>query len=242
MIFVPLPLFVTFVLVFVLARMLITRDMTLRTHQLMAGLIALYTLQSLLSCLRWGYEIEGAATWVALLAPCLPAVAYLAYLSLAQTLSLAQLWPLGVIIANWAALLVYPPSADPLIMITYLGFGTLLLLRASRGGEAVAHSAVNDVAATLMAMRLTAVVLIASGLTDIYLIVDFIRNEGQNAGLVVTFVHTGFVLLVGLCAALGRSTPAENTTSDPLPAMGPTQEDGEIIARPVVRDREPAQG
>jgi hypothetical protein len=80
MLFVPLPLFATFALCLVLIRLCVTRDMTRTAHRLFALVVALYAVQSLLLCLRWGYQIEAVAPLIAMLAPCLPVFAYLAYL------------------------------------------------------------------------------------------------------------------------------------------------------------------
>jgi len=57
MISVPLPLFATLILAYVLVHMLRTRDMGLRSNQLFSALTGLYALQSLLLSLRWGYGI-----------------------------------------------------------------------------------------------------------------------------------------------------------------------------------------
>jgi len=57
MISVPLPLFATLILAYVLVHMLRTRDVGLRSNQLFSALTGLYALQSLLLSLRWGYGI-----------------------------------------------------------------------------------------------------------------------------------------------------------------------------------------
>lgn len=61
MIFVPLPLFATLILAYILIHMLRTREMELRSNQLFAALTGLYALRSLLLSLRWGYGAKDAA-------------------------------------------------------------------------------------------------------------------------------------------------------------------------------------
>ncbi|MEM8978273.1 MAG: helix-turn-helix domain-containing protein [Pseudomonadota bacterium] len=233
MLFVPLPLLATFVLVFLLGRFVHLRDMSLRAHQFFALLLALYAVQSLLVSLRWGYEIGWAAFYIALLAPVLPVCAYLAYGALSGQGSKWHLWPLGVVALNWIAFLTVPALADPLILLTYLGFGGLMVKESLNGSDQLPLSPISAAPEIIGAMRLTGVALIASALTDIYLIVDFIRNEGQSSGLVVTFMQTGFILAIGACAILGQSDAQSEASSpqEPNLPVPPSEADEDIVAR-----------
>lgn len=232
MLFVPLSLFATLFLALLLCRILATRDLTLRAHQLFAGLIALYAVQSLLVSLRWGYGIEGIATYLILLAPVLPAVAYLSYAALAGRLTGKRLWPLGVIALNWLAFAVLPGLPDPLILITYLGFGFLLLRLWWMGADSLVLSPINDTREIRFAMCLTGTALVLSGLTDIYLIIDFIQNDGRNAGLILTFVQTTFVIVIGVCASFGRTDDlTEPEEKGVTLAPQATEQDSEIVTR-----------
>ena len=231
MIFVPLPLFAVFLLIAVLVRFLSARDMSVRSHQLFAFLIALYTLQSLMQTLRWGYELEAAASVTAFCAPVLPILAFLSYRTLRTDLRANDLWLLVIVLANWLALIVYPTAADLLIILTYFGFGILLLASARKGSVQLARSPLGNVREISLAMGVTGVALIASALTDIYAIVDFIRNEGRQIGLIVTFVQTTFALLIGVSAMFGRVSTAIGPSSDEASAQPnqATLEDSEIV-------------
>ncbi|WP_371170668.1 helix-turn-helix domain-containing protein [Aliiroseovarius sp. 2305UL8-7] len=232
MLFVPLPLFATLFLVLLLCRIVLTRDMKLRAHQLFAGLVALYAVQSLLVTLRWGYEIEGVAPYLILLAPVLPAVAYFSYAALAGRQTGRKLWPLVVVAMNWVAFAALPFIPDPLILMTYLGFGMLLLGLWWKGTDALSLSPINDTREIRFAMCLTGMALVASGLTDIFLIFDFIRNEGRNAGLVLTFVQTVFILAIGLAASFGRAATVSEPEEVNVPARpAPSEHDSDIVGR-----------
>jgi AraC-like DNA-binding protein len=233
MLFVPLPLFATFTLVVLLGRLVVLRDMSMRAHQLFAALMGLYALQSLLTSLRWGYDIGWAAVCMALLAPVLPVCAYFAYGALTGGRSARNIWPLGVIALNWAAFLTVPVLADPLILLTYLIFGGLLLWQSWKGPDSLPLSPIGAGQDIVVAMTLTGLALIASGLTDIYLIVDFIRTDGRNSGLVVTFVQTGFILMIGIAAILGRSTSQPEDEPEVIPEnpATPSNTENEIVAR-----------
>lgn len=230
MIFVPLPIFTVLFLVFVMVRFAETRDMALRPHQLLLALIAAYTVQSLLLTLRWGYGFAEAARAAALMAPVLPVLAYFAYASLRYPLRGFRLLPLLVVPVIWGALFLSPDLADPMILLCYLGFGSALSVMAWKGTDSLAASPLQTVQDIVWGTWLTAGTLFASGLTDIYVIYDFVQNDGRNIGLVVTIVQTLFVLVIGVSAYLGRSTamslsePAQET-----PAA--TSEDQDVLDR-----------
>lgn len=232
MLFVPLPLFATLCLVFVLIQMGTTRDMGVRANQLFGGLVALYALQSLLLCLRWGYGVDGVGLWIAMLAPVLPVCAYFAYLSLINRLSLSMMWPLGIVVLNWAVLLVLPDVADPVILLTYLGFGIAILRRARVGGDRLALVRIGQTDGALRAMVITGAALICSALADSYVIFDFIRTGGQNVGMAITLLQSAFLLCIGLAAITGHSGAVDEVgeaQSTGAPIV--TQEDDEIITR-----------
>lgn len=232
MLFVPLTLFATLTLSVLLVRFVQSRDMRIRAHQLFAGLLGLYALQSLLISLRWGYEQQGVAFYITLLAPVLPACAYLAYRALSGRHTGRQLWPLAIIALNWVVILTEPNLTDPLILLTYLGFGGLLLGLCWKGTDHLSLSPINEAREIIFAMCLTGCALVASGLTDLYLVIDFVRNDGRNSGLVVSVVQTGFVLAIGISAIFARSTQHPDTEPDALTsAASPTPNDLDIITR-----------
>lgn len=232
MLFVPLPVFATLILALAVIRFCMTRDMRVRAHQLFALLVALYAVQSLLTSLRWGYGLDRAATFMILLAPILPVTAYLAYRALSGLRTRLRLWPLALIVLNWSVYAIVPDLSDVVIMMTYIGFGALLLRLGSKGIAQVAMSTINDAADIRIAVYVTGAALIASGLTDVYIIYDFVRNDGQNAPLVVTFVQTAFILAIGISGTIGRSsTPEPEDTSGPTPALQATLADSEIVSK-----------
>lgn len=133
MLFVPLPLFATLLLVLILGAMLRSVDMKIMANRLFAVLVGLYALQAGLLSLRWGYDYAWAGGIVAYLAPILPACAYLAYLSLQKQLRVSDLWPLIAVFVVWGVRTLAPEIVDPFIIATYLGFRGTLVLAARRG-------------------------------------------------------------------------------------------------------------
>ncbi|MEJ6396644.1 helix-turn-helix domain-containing protein [Yoonia sp. 208BN28-4] len=234
MIFVPLTLVATLCLVAAFAVVLRRADMTVRANQLFAVLVGLYAMQSALLTVRWGYGVLDVAPVIALLAPALPAVAYLAYLSLNQRQArLATMFVAGVVLLNWVAYAVARDLADGAILLTYLGIGGLILIRAYRGRADMALVRLEQAYGAWLAMVLTGAALVASGLVDVFIIVDFIRTDGQNVGLTIALIQTAFVLCIGLAAFFSAGgTVAEESAADVLQEADQlaTQADDAIIA------------
>lgn len=205
MIFVPLSLFAPLSLLYLIFQMVRTRDMQVRSNQIFLGLGALYTLQSFLLSLRWGYDFTSLRLWIGLIAPVLPVCAYFAYRSLAQEITRQMLWPLMFVVLNWVMLLLAPDVADILILLTYLIFGAVILKAASRGDDATALVRLTHQSTANKAMILTGAALIASAAADLFVIADFIRTGGQNGGLAITLLQTGFLFLIVLAASVGQS-------------------------------------
>ncbi|MFV0332660.1 MAG: helix-turn-helix domain-containing protein [Tropicimonas sp.] len=167
-----------------------------------------------------------------LLAPLLPVTAYLAYSALSGLLTRWRLWPLALIVLNWLVYAIAPDLSDVAILVTYIGFGGLLLRLGSKGMAQVATSSINDAADICIAIYVTGAALIASGLTDVYIIYDFVRNDGQTAPLVVTFVQTAFILAIGLSGMFGRSSAtAPEDAAAPVATPQASLADSEIVAK-----------
>ncbi|HID68382.1 MAG TPA: AraC family transcriptional regulator [Roseibacterium sp.] len=231
MVFVPLPLFATLLLAIVLVRFVVTHDMRQRAHQLFAALVALYVVQSLLLSLRWGYGLDSAAWLTVVIAPVLPVIAYLAFAALSAPLRARRLWPALAIGVNWLILVAVPQGADLGILVTYIGFGGALVWLARKGPDQLALSPLDNARGIAVAMGLTGLTLVASGLTDIYVLVDFIRNDGRNVGLIVSFVQTAFVLVIGLAAGYGRASVDTSVVPAPRKSEAVLSGDSEIISR-----------
>jgi AraC-like DNA-binding protein len=234
MIFVPVSFFATFGLLMILLQMFRHAQMAQRSTQLFAILIALYAGQSFLLGLRWGYEVDAAAIWIALLAPLLPITAHLAYQSLAGSLTWASGASISIFIINGFALFIRPDVADGIILLTYLGFGCAILRHAYLGKDALALVKIAHVDDAWHAMVLTGVALICSAVMDLFVIIDFIRTGGQNIGLWITLAQTGFIFAIGLAAVFGQSGASEDLQApQKLPPAEITQEDEVIIDRLV---------
>lgn len=237
MVFVPLPLFATLLLLIMLVMLLRQIDLTVRANQLFSVLVALYAMQSLAVVLRWGYLIDGFADVTALLAPLLPACAYRAYRALFGRLGPRNLWPLAVVALVWAAWVMTPAMVDPALIFTYAGFGIALLLMAGQGDDALPHLRIGDGLDARRAMQATGILLIASACVDVFVVVDFIRTGGENIGLIVSVIQSASLIGVGVAAVIvsgqGRIGPEAPRVA--MPAIEP--DEGEIAKTMARLDR-----
>ncbi len=229
MIFVPLPLLASLLLVPVLIWFVRSHDMSHRAHQLFSLLLALYSIQALLLSLRWGYDVRVAASAAAVVAPVLPVLAFLSYDALTGPLRSRRLLPLLFIPVNWLVLTASPEIADVVILVTYLGFGGLLIRLAWNGPDQLAFSPLDNAREIVIAMALTGSTLIASGLTDVYVIYDFIRHEGRHVGLIISVVQSTFVVVIGICAASGRLSQTPEAEESPAVEVADTASDSDNI-------------
>jgi len=231
MIFVPLPLFATLCLTYLLFHMVRFRDMALVSNQAFALLVGLYGLQSGLLSVRWGYDVQALRVPIGMIAPLLPVCAYLAYRTLNGQLTVISLWPLGIVALNWAVLIALPDVADFLILATFLGFGIAILRQSYGENGMLALVRLTEQDTAHRAMVLTGAALVASAVADLFVIVDFIRTGGQNIGFTVALAQSGFLLLIGIAAMAGQSGVSEAETAAITETPEAQEEDDAIMAR-----------
>lgn len=232
MVFVPLPLFATLGLVFVLAYMVRTRDFAVQSNVLFTVLVGLYAMQSLLLTLRWGYAFHDFGPEIAMLAPALPICAYMAYHSLIDRLSLRGTWPVLVLPLNWLVLAFLPALADAAILMTYLGFGSAILWNLRARSATLALARIEQAENAARAMFATGLALVVSAFVDVFVFVDFVRTGGQNVGAALGLIQIGFLFFIGFVALWGQSSGARADHPEPE-AEQPlaTEEDAAVIAR-----------
>ncbi len=230
MLLVPVTLFATAALGLVVMHLLSRRDMRVTANRLFVALVALYLVQSFLVSLRWGYGIEELRLPVGLVAAVIPACAWAAYRALAGKLGPGALWAVLPVAATWAAVLQWQDAVDLLIPLSYLGFGLLILIPVLRDRDAPALTPIGDIRQARRAMGLIGATLIASAATDAFIVYDFWRNTGGSSGHIISVVQTGFVLIIGVAAAFGRSTPEEGELASP-PDQSDHTDHAQVLSR-----------
>ncbi|WP_068304971.1 AraC family transcriptional regulator [Pararhodobacter sp. CCB-MM2] len=232
MLLVPVTLFASAALAIILGYLLANRDLRVTANRIFIALVTLYLLQSLLVSLRWGYEWTALRLPMGLVAALIPSCTWLAFRALTglsrQVIGMALIPALG----GWAALVVAPDLADLFIPLVYLGFGLLILLQVLRENEPPALTPLGNARQTRLAMGVIGGTLVTSAMTDGFILYDFIRTGGQSVGQAVSIVQTGFILLVGVAALFGRSSPEADapTIEDPAPMPDAQPDDAEMQA------------
>lgn len=173
--------------------------MRLPANQLFAALLGLYALQSGLLSLRWGYQMAGLGIWIALIAPLLPILAYLAFDSLNNALIRKHLWHGLPILFAWGVFAIDPDRLDSVIISIYFSYGTALILAARRNPD-FALTRLSEAFDTRRAMMITGAALIASALIDIFIIIDFIRSGGANISFALSLIQAAVLVLLGYAA------------------------------------------
>ena len=85
-------------------------------------------------------------------------------------------------------------------------------------------------AAVLVAVFLIGATLIASAATDAFILYDFVHNAGQTSGHLISIVQTGFVIIMGLAAAFGRSS-SEEAAAPPRAEPSDQSDHAQVLTR-----------
>lgn len=231
LLFVPLPFLSIFLLLLALGWIIATRDMKAPAHRIFASLGFLYCLQSILIIVRWAYGMDAVTPAIALIAPLLPALAFVAFDALAGGTRRGRLFAAATVLANWVVLLVFSELADLTILLTYLGFGGLMLLTPTGGGDALVQMRLEDARVGSFTLRLAGALLVGSGLTDLYVLGDFFWNEGRFTLVVISIVQTLVPLLLAVVLLGGRVAAVREPGHDGAPRGEADEDAAAVMAR-----------
>ena len=169
MLSIPLPLAVSAVLAFLLARLATDgRDWT-RSKALFAGLLGACAVHGALIGLFWGYGVAAVRPLLPVLASLLPLLAWLAFRSLAGAPPLRaaavapKLLPIGAIPVLAA---IWPPLIDLVVVAQFAGYGAALLRQVGAGPDALKAAQLHRAAPAHRAMRWAAILLLANAAAD----------------------------------------------------------------------------
>lgn len=236
MLFVPLPFVVAFLLLILLVQMIRRNDGN-APNPFFTALIAVYVLQSLVIGTRWGYGIIQLLPYQAILAAIIPSLAWLSFEGLRdgrsplkRPLLLLHALPALLILG----LIVFRPAPISLALILiFLGYGVALTWLAWAGPNALGSSRLDGVINTYRALQITAFAILASGLIDIVISLDFAETGGVYSGGIVAFGNVLALLILGAAATVaGTSQPSsEEEGADAAASVSlPSEEDAQIAA------------
>lgn len=219
MLAIPLP--------FVAALLLLMTGVLLRcrypqTNQKPFWFIILCALMVTVVGLRWTFDITLFRFLQPILGACVPVAAWLCFAGAHRSQSSTHLHWLGPIVVLVGSLFykyVWAGALDVLLILLYLGYGSLLLKSSLRVPEQVR---LTDVSKVLAAERVAGVMLLFSALVDSALSFDILLLDAQHTHLILSISYLVLIpTIVSAVMVVSMSTPAEEKTMQvpTLPAM-----------------------
>lgn len=103
-------------------------------------------------------------------------------------------------LAAIAALLAAPSLLDPLIPLSFAGYGAALLWETRRRGRVLPRARLQHGDLPRFLWRVIAAALLASAVGDALIALDYARTGGANHGVIVSVFSALTLLALGLCA------------------------------------------
>lgn len=161
----PIPMIIALLLFGFLIQRLVTRE----THTTILALIAACAVQGAIIALVQYYGFVVLRPLQAIMATTIPPLAWAAFANAAggDVRPAKMLWHLIGPILAVLLLVIEPFLLDALIPLSFLAYGSAMLLRLWRGEDSLLHSLLENGAKALLAWRILAASLIASAVCDV---------------------------------------------------------------------------
>ncbi|HBF31145.1 AraC family transcriptional regulator [Rhizobium sp.] len=223
MIFVPISFVVALFLVSFIVRIWRDDDDAWPAAIPFMVLLSVMTVQSIIVGLRWGYGIVAVMPLMSVLAASVPPLSFLAFRTLTERANGygSRDWPHALPVVLLVVLNVaWGAPIDAVLILLFLGYGLALLWLARLGPDALSTSRLDGALRSYRALQLTAISLIASALSDIFISLDFSFGDGRHVPAVVTAFMSVILLLLGV-AALQAEGGSARESSDGAPDLEP---------------------
>ncbi|KHJ55598.1 hypothetical protein LA66_02805 [Aureimonas altamirensis] len=236
MFLVPLPFFVAFLIVILLAREYVGRDADGEPFHgsLFTVLIIAYAIQSVLIGLRWGYGILAVLPAMAIMASAIAPLAWLSFRSLCsdrlhprpRTIAL-HLTPAVAV----AGLVVFWPAPVGLVIVAlFVAYGVALLWDARSGPDRLVTSRLDGVLHSYRAMYVTGLALLGSAASDVVIGLDLDWSGGAYAPAIVAAGNVLALVTLGVAATVARdSAPDEAASPESRPTPPPVPNGSETL-------------
>ncbi len=215
----PLELVVVLFLGFLLLRLLSeNRDWTVQ-RLAFAAILGLGMVHGTLSSLIWSYDLTALRPALPIVASLLPVTTWLAFCSMAQR----SVRPTVARLALHAApTIVLVPLAftgslliDPIIILSFLTHGALLLRMGAAGPDAFAQAQLHRSLSVARAAQGTGLLLALNACVDIAIIVDFQLAQGRHVPTLLSAISVIILLLLVITAARGTEGAADDADDTP---------------------------
>lgn len=173
--------------------------------------------QGMLVGIRYGYQLNQLNMLQPLGAVMIPPLAYLALQVSAKGRlgwrAAAHLLPVLLVAM---ALLWAPLVLDITIVVCYLAYGAAVLCYVREGENCLQQVRLTESWLSVRLWRSLGMLLIACGIAELGIALDFWLFAGRHAGLLSTVSNV--LVMVSICLALNRSRTSQITSGAPAPA------------------------
>ena len=185
--------------------------------------------QGLLVGMRYGYQLNQLNMLQPFGAVMIPALAYLALIMSARGrigwLATGHLLPIVLVaLARFLA----PFVLDILIVVCYFGYGAAMLFYLRGGENCLQQVALAESWLSIRLWRGLGMLLIACGVAELGITLDFLLFAGRHAGLLATVSNT--LVVLSICLALSRSRTTTTPPELPPDNQDPEKEDRQQVA------------
>ena len=226
---IPLPFVSALVLAILLARLVAQRDRQLTPAIVFVGAC---TVTSVLTGLRWSFDIPGLPLVRMAAAASVAPIAWVCFARLTEFWTPRRLW-LGVLPPVIAVPLglMWLPWLDVLLGALFLGYGAALVVMALRGPDGFGAVRLDEVRGTPKAALLVGTAMIVSGLIDQMIATDFAFYQGAHVTSIIGIANALTLPIIAYAAvAVGGSVAAPEGEADggekPAPS---TADDARIV-------------
>ncbi|MDE1159868.1 MAG: AraC family transcriptional regulator [Neorhizobium sp.] len=192
--------------------------------------LVLYALQGMIVGLHFGYGVNALALFQPVTAAGMPPLAYLAFRAMTGEV-IANPWRhLAAPLCMLVAALCLPVLIDPLLFVTFVGYGLKLLAFTRTGGpDVMAEASLQRMRPALAAARLTAFLILFFAAADLFIAVYAAFDGRENIPRIVAVTNVVAIAVV-VAYYLMSSRRAAVAPSHTLQQQ-PSEDDGRILAR-----------
>lgn len=223
----PLPMIVSLILLFLLARAVLRRE----AAGMLLALLAACAVQGIVISLNQYYGVHFFALVQPITAAMIPPLAYVAFQLTAVRAFDAErdLWHMIVplFVAFCAAFV--PGAVDQAIMAAFLGYGAALLFAMRGGRDALVQTRLESGDTPVTIWRVIGVALIASGVSDALIVAAQMSGQDWLKPVIIAVGSSGTLLMLGVLGLSRDLAGGEKVVEPPIPYD--TEADADLMAR-----------
>ncbi|WP_237155401.1 helix-turn-helix domain-containing protein [Oryzibacter oryziterrae] len=234
MLFVPLP-FVVALLLILLFVGVVRRDEGRTANRSFRLIILVSIVQSVLSGLRWGYDVTEVMYVAPLGAALVPPLAYTGVAALVYKTD-SRLSPRRLAVHAGPALAVtllllttFRGAIDLALIAIFVGYAIAILLLMRPGADALRLAPFEAVAPTYRAILFAACTLLFSAAIDLFVFLDFAWTQGEHARPVIAIGNLAGLVILSIAAA-SASPPGRAEEQAEAPEATDLPDDKKTIA------------